>query len=482
MGPDLLGLLTLGMYTDPMVVYREYIQNAADSISESGVQTGRVDIQIDPVAMRVTIRDNGPGLSQKQALEQLVSIADSRKQRGIDRGFRGVGRLCGLAFSESVSFLTRRCSEEPVFRVRWDGSRLRTMLSGQTTIEDAIRDSVSFDTITGGSSYPEHFLEVEIDHIARFAAGTLLNTQNVRRYVGEVCPVPFAPDFEFSSQIANFLDESKPLVLEVFLDDENIPVTRPHTSNLILSETSGDCLREIAQVTIPSLEGAEYAAIGWILHSSYLGTLPRSLGVRGLRARDGNIQVGDESLFEHLFTESRLNRWCVGEIHILDPRIVPTGHRNYFEPGPHTRNLENHLKAIIRTLERRCREASALRNTVRRFRRILDDVETMEMMVESGYLTKDATRNLIDKKLKEIETLRQGEKAKRNPERNIEQLDKAKCKLLEMKQARYRCTAIVGVKESEMTVYQSIFSKLVNVSASPKAAMDTIEGILAQSA
>ena len=353
-GPDLLGLLTLGMYTDPMVVYREYIQNAADSISESGVQTGRVDIQIDPVAMRVTIRDNGPGLSQKQALEQLISVADSRKHRGVDRGFRGVGRLCGLAFAESVSFLTRRCSEEPVFKVRWDGSKLREMLSKQTTIEDAIRDSVSVDAITGGS-YPEHFLEVEIDHIARFAAGTLLNTQNVRRYVGEVCPVPFAPDFVFSNQIVDFLGENKPLVLEVFLDDENIPVTRPHTSDLILSETSGDCLREIEQINVPSLEGAEYAAIGWILHSSYLGTLPKSLGVRGLRARDGNIQVGDESLFEHLFTESRLNRWCVGEIHILDPRIVPTGHRNYFEPGPHTRNLENYLKAIIRTLERRCR-------------------------------------------------------------------------------------------------------------------------------
>ena len=63
---------------------------------------------------------------------------------------------------------------------------------------------------------------------------------------------------------------------------------------------------------------------------------------------------------------------------------------------------------------------------------------------------------------------------------DIEQLDKAQGKLLEMKQAKYRCTAITGVKESETTVYQSVFSKLVNVSASTQAAMNTIEGILSQ--
>ena len=33
----------------------------------------------------------------------------------------------------------------------------------------------------------------------------------------------------------------------------------------------------------------------------------------------------------------------VGEVHVIDPRILPNGRRDYFEPGPHTRNLENQL-------------------------------------------------------------------------------------------------------------------------------------------
>ena len=37
----------------------------------------------------------------------------------------------------------------------------------------------------------------------------------------------------------------------------------------------------------------------------------------------GNIRVGDERVFDHLFEEERFNRWCVGEVHILDSRIIP---------------------------------------------------------------------------------------------------------------------------------------------------------------
>ena len=39
-GSDVLGLITAGMYDNPLTVYREYIQNAADAISSAGVGGG----------------------------------------------------------------------------------------------------------------------------------------------------------------------------------------------------------------------------------------------------------------------------------------------------------------------------------------------------------------------------------------------------------------------------------------------------------
>ena len=47
-GGDLLSLVTVGMHTSPLAIYREYIQNAVDSIAASGItEDGRVEISID---------------------------------------------------------------------------------------------------------------------------------------------------------------------------------------------------------------------------------------------------------------------------------------------------------------------------------------------------------------------------------------------------------------------------------------------------
>ena len=67
-GSDVLSLVTAGMYDNPLAIYREYIQNSADALANANGKTnGKVEILIDPVALRVKIRDNGPGLSHEAA-------------------------------------------------------------------------------------------------------------------------------------------------------------------------------------------------------------------------------------------------------------------------------------------------------------------------------------------------------------------------------------------------------------------------------
>src|SRR5689334_15907703 len=65
-GKDVLELLSSAMYVDPMTIYREYIQNAADAIDDArrlgsigAAERGRVDISVDPSTRSVRIRDNG---------------------------------------------------------------------------------------------------------------------------------------------------------------------------------------------------------------------------------------------------------------------------------------------------------------------------------------------------------------------------------------------------------------------------------------
>ena len=302
-GSDVLGLITAGMYDNPLTVYREYIQNAADAISSAGDEGGgTIEIEIDPSRLCVTIRDDGPGLNHEAAVRALLPIAQSQKRRESDRGFRGIGRLAGLAFSDSVTFLTRTRSDRLVTRIAWDGSGLRRRINGAKQTEHVIRECVTIEKLAE-LKHPTHFFEVQIVGIARHAAGLLLNRQAVRKYIGEVCPVPFASSFPFASRIEYLLTRGRrPLVLKVILDGEVSPVTRRFGELIRFSEDRIDGFTELEELDIPSLDRGGSAAVGWIAHSSYLGAIPKEFGIRGLRARVGNIQIGDETVFDSLFS------------------------------------------------------------------------------------------------------------------------------------------------------------------------------------
>src|SRR5579859_687339 len=106
-GKDVLELLSTSMYVDPLTVYREYIQNAADAIEqaiEQGSDAGSVEITIDPTGRSVRIRDDGTGIRGSEFASRLTSIGASEKRGGQARGFRGVGRLAGLGYARELIF------------------------------------------------------------------------------------------------------------------------------------------------------------------------------------------------------------------------------------------------------------------------------------------------------------------------------------------------------------------------------------------
>ena len=96
-GKDILELLSSAMYVNPLTIYREYLQNRADSIDEGikeallqNEEEGRVDINVDPLNRIVTIRDNGVGLSKKDFEKRMTAFGASKKRDTNARGFRGV--------------------------------------------------------------------------------------------------------------------------------------------------------------------------------------------------------------------------------------------------------------------------------------------------------------------------------------------------------------------------------------------------------
>lgn len=84
-GKHILSTLTIGMYQDPRMIYREYIQNSADQI-DTLTEDQRQDkirqtivIDIDERNREVVITDQATGIPQKDFRERLLNVADSHK-------------------------------------------------------------------------------------------------------------------------------------------------------------------------------------------------------------------------------------------------------------------------------------------------------------------------------------------------------------------------------------------------------------------
>ena len=478
-GAEILNLITTGMYHTPLAIYREYLQNAADAIEGAPwSDKGRVEISIDAGKRNVRIRDNGPGLSHAQAKRDLIPIARSRKRRGVDRGFRGIGRLSGLAFADKVTFRTRARGTQPVTETSWDGTKLRACAVGGVDPSRTIETSVAVSSVDG-SNWPDHFFEVEVEHVARHAASRILNRDAVRRYIGEVGPVAMSEEFPFKRDVDRLFEGvRKPLTLEVTMEGEEEPIRRMHGAGMKFSEDRTGMFVELQPLRVPAVDSGNDAAIGWIAHSSYLGAIPKELGVRGIRLREGNIQIGGEDVFDSLFREERFNRWCVGEVHVVDERLLPNGRRDYFEPSPHMRQIENHLESIIQRVVSRCRNASSARNQARKVQTTLNHTESAYELAGSGYLKATDARALIEKALQSVRMLEENlDPADPDREKKVAELARVKTKLAKFRPRRGR-PRMGNVHSAEVATYQRVFRALTELCPSPRVAKEMIEGVL----
>ena len=476
-GPSILGLVTSGIYDDPLATYREYIQNAVDELSRLDGFEGEVEITIDPRQKKVSICDNGPGLTYQECIEELVPIAQSKKRLGRDRGFRGIGRLSGLAFAESVAFLTRASGRDPVTRIVWSKAGLVNETNSTKATELGFPNWVKVETLDD-CSYPDHFFRVELDGVSRHSAGVLLNREAVRGYISEVCPVPFAPEFPFFKDVQGvFQGKEQPYSLQVTLDDAGPPIQRQYSSAIFLSGSREDHFHEIERVRVPSIDGDGDAAVGWIAHSSYLGAIPKAKRIRGIRARIGNIQVGDERTFDHLFEEERFNRWCVGEVHILDSRIVPNGRRDYFELNPHLRNLENHLAPVFRQITARCRAQSSNRNKEKRIMSTIADIEAMYELATSGCLTLDDAKGIVNRGLLEAGKIHHELSLAGIEDGSNSRLNDVQEKLSDFRHDG-KSFPVAGLVPPEVDLYRKVFAAIAASAPSARAACETIDAIL----
>lgn len=373
-GKYTLESLTTGMYSDPKIVYREYIQNSVDSL-ENAVRQGiieqssmRIDIIVSEENSRISIRDNGTGIKSSETQATLMNVGNSKKRSANNRGFRGIGRLGGMSYCDTLIFSTSYEGENCKTIVTFDCKTLKKLLvPGQ--YEDLSLSDV-LGKITMIEVQPEktekHYFVVEMENVS--GSSDLLNIDAAKSYISQVAPLPYQTrHFIYISQLKEFLKDHGYGLEEfpIFVGEEESdlePVYKPNKSRF-RADRNKKTVDEISSMAYfdVTIDGELYA-LGWYGNCGWYGFLS-DREISGFRVRKGNILIGDSKTLNGIFRESRFNGWTQGEIFIVTNKLVPNARRDDFEQNEAYYQLIDSLTTGVAVdIARAIREASQTRN------------------------------------------------------------------------------------------------------------------------
>lgn len=337
-GMYLLENLTSGMYNDPLSIYREYVQNAVDSIDIGSMKQNHnpmsVSINLNPFKRQITIRDNGIGISSKIAEEVLSSIGSSNKNNQALRGFRGIGRLGGIAFSDKAIFKTKAHGEKIESVQIWDCIKLRDLIHTKTnsiSFEDFF-DSVTNFSQQNGKRPDNSYFEVTLDGVSSFR-NHIFDIGIIRSYLSQVAPVPFNhAEFSHGKIIDEYLQDniSSYKAYDIILNGNKINKPYRNDIKISLKKSGVDTIEDVRLFKIKG-KNEESLAYGWYgCRKDLLGSIRRGESYSGIRVRVGNILIGDAHLLDRCFREERFNGYMIGEIHVVSPDLIPNSRRDDF--------------------------------------------------------------------------------------------------------------------------------------------------------
>ena len=402
-GKHILSTLTIGMYQDPRMIYREYIQNSADQIdtlSEDELEDKlrqTIIIDIDDKNRTVSITDRATGIPQKLFRERLLNVADSHKDPSKNKGFRGIGRLAGLNYCQKLIFESSAVGETTVSRLEMDGSEMIRILhdtSDKSLAGEVIRRISKVTYKDDAAKAYDCWFTVILEDVRTDVGSQLLDIESVKEFIAQVAPVPFSNmKFKRGKEIATEARKAGVRLEEYTVRVNGSTITKLYKD--ILSDAHGRELGPAGKLEYRTIEWrGKQLAWGWFCLPDKGLSLPLSTNPeRKIRLRKGNIQIGFDDFLDPYFPEARSNGYMLGEVHLLSNEILPNGDRNALEVSEEAVALANCLRSrYFKDLWAAAHKANELNNAhkaVADYKRKVDEITKLaEEGVEVGIASK----------------------------------------------------------------------------------------------
>jgi len=400
-GANILENLTTGMYQDSRVIYREYIQNACDQIDKAVNQglldkdEAKIEINLDKDERVILIEDNATGIKSEDFIRTLGNIADSDKRLGENKGFRGIGRLCGLAYCKTLKFKAKYKGEKVISVMTCDAEKMRGLISESESgkkysAQEVLNKIYKFEQIPADKSeINSHWFKVELININQ-ENFDLLDFLGVKNYLAFNAPVPYQNSFIYRSEIYSYIKEKgfKLDEYNIYIDGEQI--FKKYEAKHKTSKGEDDILRLKFQEFYD--ENKTLIAWGWIGVSCFKAVIDKDCLMRGIRLRKDNIQIGNQDTLQKFFKEERGGHYFIGEIFCVSPDLIPNSQRDYFNENITRFEFEKQLKNYFEYLYKLYREGSEISSDFSKIDQAAKKELELEEKIKSGDFINNAQR------------------------------------------------------------------------------------------
>lgn len=427
-GANILENLTTGMYQDSKVIYREYIQNACDQIDKAvrdGLlqrNEGKIEIWLDFEQRTISIEDNATGILAADFEKTLGNIADSSKKIGVDKGFRGIGRLCGLAYCRELIFTSTAVGENVISIMRCNAEKMRDLISRNEqgekyTANEVLHSIYEFQLAEYTADLDAHWFKVELVGI-NGENTDLLDFGQIKDDLSFTAPVPYISTFIYRTDIYNYAKQLDFLIDEYQITLNGEQIFKKYKTNY-KTRKGEDNIFKIQFKNIQDLDGNLLAWM-WVGISCFKAAISKECMMRGIRLRKENIQIGNKDCLQKLFKEERGHHYFIGEVFAISKELIPNSQRDYFNENPTRIFFEQELKCYFNEeLYKLYYGGSAINSAYRK----IDD----SMKMEADFYEKQKNSDFVDEKHLENERAKI-EKAKADAEEAKAKIEKEKQK------------------------------------------------------
>ncbi len=349
LGVRLLETITSALYEDPIILFREYVQNSVDAYTAAmrnpanafvGFHT---DITVDTAKRWITILDNGYGIPEDEFIGKMTRIGSGKGPANDQIGFRGIGRLSGMPFCSKLVFIDKPKGLAKSLRFSWNGDRFGELLNKEKDIDldEAVGQITSKSEKAYKGSVDNHFFRVELqgynDDIAN-----LLADKAFKFKLRQMLPLRYSPDFSHQEEIKSKYEQVMGESLDKYsfaVTLDGAPLYKVYGDNHVLE--SGIQFWELNYPSEKKGVPGKNIGILWFTFNKVMKASQKDAPY-GILVRSKNMLMGDNdalavavvrSKTEYVSTFRELAqtlRGVYGEMLINSPRLRDNARRDWF--------------------------------------------------------------------------------------------------------------------------------------------------------